>query len=203
MHPICQLQLKLPHPLPISASSRAYANQISTSPRNNRQCNTCGGNCVPLEKYTFCWPNVCLFRGFRLSRFSHCSFFPPVKWKTSLVPWKMRDLRLEDIFSVTPMQTGHLASHREKVLAGFQPTACVFVSGSGSYNSVILPEPSAYWGLLILSSAFVRSFVLRLVPVLWEIIAINSIIYCPQLHGHLGSNRSWYDSMESLMMWMC
>jgi len=108
----------------------------------------------------FCWPNVCLFWGFRLSQFSYCSFFPPVKWKNSPVPRKMRDLLLADTFADTPMQTGHLASHREKVLAGFRPTACVFVSGSGSYGSVILPEPSAYWGLLFLSSAFVRSFVL-------------------------------------------
>jgi len=47
---IWQLQLQLPHPLPISGSSCAYANQISTSARNNRQCNTCEGNCDPLEK---------------------------------------------------------------------------------------------------------------------------------------------------------
>jgi len=76
MHPIWQLQLKLPHPLPISASSCAYANQISTSPRNNRQCNTCGGNCDPLEKYIrsvgqmFAFSGGFGFHGFHIAVFS-------------------------------------------------------------------------------------------------------------------------------------
>lgn len=158
----CIWQLQLPHPhrhpysLPISASSCAYANQISTSTRrNNRQMQhmRLGKLRSVRETESLVLLAKCLpfFGGFRLSQFSHCSFFPPVKWKSGKLP------RLDN-----QIQSGHLASHRERarVLAGFRPTACVFVSGSeeGYGSAISLPDltrSSSYWGFLILSCAFV------------------------------------------------